>query len=175
MGVLVDSDFKKLIKKGWIEISDFSEERLNPNSYNLRLGKKLLVYKNDVLDMKVPNETEEIIIPEEGYVLQPGELYLGETMETTFGGDYIPLLEGRSSTGRLGINIHATAGWGDIGFRGKWTLEISVIKPVRIHAGVEICQYVLETAEGQVEHSYHGKYQNQDGVIASRMNLDFNE
>ena len=173
MGVLVDSDFKKYIKNGEIEISDFSEERLNPNSYNLRLGKRLLVYKNDILDMKVKNETEEIIIPEEGYVLYPGQLYLGETMETTYGGDFIPLVEGRSSTGRLGINIHATAGWGDVGFRGKWTLEISVIKPVRVYPGVEICQYVLETGEGKVEHRYHGKYQNQDGVIASRINLDF--
>ena len=110
---------------------------------------------------------------EEGYVLYPGQLYLGETMETTYGGDFIPLLEGRSSTGRLGINIHATAGWGDVGFRGKWTLEISAIKPVRVYPGVEICQYVLETGEGKVEHRYHGKYQNQDGVIASRINLDF--
>lgn len=173
MGVLVDSDFKKFIKKGWIEISDFSEERLNPNSYNLRLGNKLLVYTDDILDMKSENKTKEIIIPEEGIVLYPGKLYLGETMETTYGGDFIPLLEGRSSTGRLGINIHATAGWGDIGFRGKWTLEISVLQPVRIYPGCEICQYVLETAEGQVEHTYHGKYQNQDGVIASRMNRDF--
>lgn len=107
-----------------IIIEPFDEEKINPNSYNLSLHNELLVYENDILDMKTPNPTKVIKIPEDGLLLEPGKLYLGRTNEFTSTSKYVPMLEGRSSTGRLGLFIHVTAGFGDIGFSGYWTLEI---------------------------------------------------
>lgn len=107
-------------------IDPFDEKLLNPNSYNLRLHNELLIYEDPVLDMKKPNKTNKIIIPEDGYILKPGELYLGRTLEYTKTDKYVPMLEGRSSIGRLGLFIHVTAGFGDVGFNGYWTLEMFV-------------------------------------------------
>lgn len=158
---------------GKIFIEDFDEARLGPNSYNLRLGAKLLTYTNLILDAKQPNDVEEVTIPPEGIVLAPGHLYLGETMEYTKTNGFVPLVEGRSSVGRLGINIHATAGFGDVGFRGRWTLELSCIQPVKIYAGMEICQIYYHTICGKIDKRYNGKYQDSDGVRESRMWQDF--
>ena len=91
-----------------IIIEPFDPSRINPNSYNLSLANELLVYENDLLDMKTPNPTRHITIPPEGLVLEPGRLYLGRTNEFTRTDKYIPMLEGRSSTGRLGLFIHVT-------------------------------------------------------------------
>ena len=107
-----------------IVIEPYDPSRLNPNSYNLSLANELLVYENELLDMKTPNPTRHLTIPEEGLVLEPGKLYLGRTNEFTRTDGFVPMLEGRSSTGRLGLFIHVTAGFGDVGFAGYWTLEI---------------------------------------------------
>ena len=101
-----------------IVIEPYDPARLNPNSYNLSLAPELLVYENEVLDMKTPNPARRIEIPEEGLLLEPGRLYLGRTNEFTKTDRYVPMLEGRSSTGRLGLFIHVTAGFGDVGFAG---------------------------------------------------------
>ena len=132
-------EIKNMLNKE-IFIEPFDDSRLNPNSYNLRLHNELLVYDSHVLDMKVKNETKTISIPPEGLVLEPGIVYLGRTVEYTKTLNHVPMLEGRSSIGRLGIYIHVTAGFGDVGFSGYWTLEISCIQPVRIYPNVEICQ-----------------------------------
>ena len=174
-GVLTDGKMIQEIQSGVIIIDDFDPGRLNPNSYNLRLGNKVLVYTDEVLDAKKKNNYKEIIIPEDGMIFKPGELYIAETIERTFGGPYIPVLEGRSSIGRLGVYIHVTAGWGDIGFNGKWTLEISTVKPVKLYPGMEICQYTLYTPYGTCLIPYHGKYQNQDGAVASKIEKDLEE
>jgi dCTP deaminase len=121
-----------------INIKPYEETLLNPNSYNLRLHNELLVYTNMPLDMKKPNPSEKIIIPEEGYLLKPGILYLGRTLEYTETFNLVPMLEGRSSIGRLGMYVHVTAGFGDVGFKGFWTLEISVIHPLVIYPNVQI-------------------------------------
>lgn len=188
------------IEKGNIVIEPFNKEQLNPNSYNIRLGNKLLVYKNTLparrqklqdgsykhiidssirsvgcLDSKKENETIEIIIPEEGYILEPGILYLGETEEYTETINLVPCIDGRSSIGRLGVQVHATAGFGDNGFKGKWTLEITTTHRVRIYPGIQIGQIYYETLEGDSSMVYNGKYQNQDGVIASRIQKDYTE
>lgn len=156
--ILTTSEILKAVKKGWIKIEPFDICRLNPNSYNLRLDKKILVLDEGPLDMKKPTTYTEVEIPETGYTLQPGRLYLARTMEYTETHKYVPLLEGRSSIGRLGIFIHATAGFGDVGFSGYWTLEISVVQPVTIYPGVEICQIYYHEAKGKAI-EYHGKYQ----------------
>lgn len=156
-----------------IIIDPFDKARLNPNSYNLRLADELLVYAGDTLDMKKPNPTVGLTIPEEGLLLIPGKLYLGRTMEYTSTKNLVPMLEGRSSIGRLGLFIHVTAGFGDVGFEGFWTLEIFCLMPVRIYAGVEICQVYYHTIEGEYEEYKSGKYQKNKGIQPSLLYLDF--
>ena len=83
------------------------------------------------------------------------------------------MLEGRSSIGRLGLFIHITAGFGDVGFNGFWTLEMSCLKPVRIYAGVEICQIFYHTIAGEYERYISSKYQNNQGIQPSLLYKDF--
>ncbi len=156
-----------------IVIDPFDSRRLNPNSYNLRLDHQLLVYNQTVLDMARPNEHSYLEIPPEGLVLEPGRLYLGRTVEYTATHNLVPMLEGRSSVGRLGLFIHVTAGFGDVGFQGFWTLEILCVQPVRIYAGVEICQIYYHTLEGDFEEYRSGKYQNNTGIQPSLLWKDF--
>ena len=118
--ILSGREIKKRLGKEII-IEPFIDSQLNPNSYNLRLHNELLVYEDSVLDMKKRNKAKKIVIPPEGLMLEPGKLYLGRTMEYTKTDGVVPMLEGRSSIGRLGLFIHVTAGFGDIGFSGYWT------------------------------------------------------
>ena len=139
----------------------------------MRLHNKLLIYKEKTLDMKKPNETKEIIISEEGYKLEPNELYLGRTLEYTTTKNFVPMIEGRSSIGRLGIFIHITAGFGDVGFSGYWTLEIFCIKPIIIYPNVEIAQLYYHTIDGEYEEYNSSKYQNNTDVQPSMLYKDF--
>lgn len=152
-----------------IIITPFDEKRINPNSYNLSLADELLVYEKEALDMKKPNPTKRIVIPEEGLLLEPNRLYLGRTNEFTKTDRYVPMLEGRSSTGRLGLFIHVTAGFGDIGFAGYWTLEIFCVQPVRIYPNVEICQIYYHDIDGEYDLYSSGKYQNNSGAFFMAM------
>lgn len=156
-----------------IIIEPFCSSQINPNSYNLRLSDELLVYNSDVLDMKVDNPVHHIKIPKNGLLLKPNKLYLGRTFEYTKTDGFVPMIEGRSSVGRLGMFIHITAGFGDVGFSGYWTLEISCIHPIIIYPNVEICQIYYHTIMGDYEKYKNGKYQNNDGVQASMLFKDF--
>lgn len=170
--ILSGKEIKKRLGKD-IFIEPFNENQLNPNSYNLRLHNELLVYKNHVLDMKQENKAESLIIPEEGLILEPGRLYLGRTVEYTRSEGLVPMLEGRSSIGRLGLFIHITAGFGDVGFSGYWTLEIFCIQPIRIYPGVEVCQIYYHSILGDYEKYKSGKYQNNQGIQPSLLFKDF--
>ena len=157
-----------------ILIEPFDERRVNPNSYNLSLHHELMVYDEAVLDMSRPNATHAITIPDEGLVLEPSKLYLGRTVERTETRNLVPMLEGRSSVGRLGLFVHVTAGFGDVGFCGYWTLEIFAVQPIRIFKGVEICQIFYHTLIGEQKSYIGGKYQNNAGIQASMLYKDFN-
>lgn len=170
--ILSGLEIKNRLNKD-IFIEPFNESQLNPNSYNLRLAPDLMVYKNDVLDMKTPNDVEELTIPEEGLLLEPGKLYLGRTIEHTRADSHVPMLEGRSSIGRLGLFIHVTAGFGDVGFNGYWTLEIFCVQPIRIYSGVEICQIYYHSLDGEYEKYSSGKYQNNNSIQPSLLYKDF--
>ncbi|MDF2844165.1 MAG: deoxycytidine triphosphate deaminase [Herbinix sp.] len=170
--ILSGKEILKQIGKSII-IEPFDEKRINPNSYNLSLANELLVYNNEILDMKKPNSTQKIIIPEEGLLLKPNTLYLGRTNEFTSTNRYVPMLEGRSSTGRLGLFIHITAGFGDIGFSGFWTLEIFCVQPIIIYPNVEICQIYYHDIDGEYDLYTSGKYQNNTGIQPSLMYKDF--
>lgn len=187
MSILSGLEIKKRIGSD-IFISDFDEKRLNPNSYNLRLHNELLVYDTDLLDMKKDNPTKRLIIPEEGLILEPNKLYLGRTVERTATKRLVPMLEGRSSIGRLGLAIHITAGFGDIGFGVRegesmdcsnenqgatWTLEIMTIQPIRIYPFVEVCQIYYHEIIGEYEEYHSGKYQHQIDIRSSRLYKDF--
>lgn len=155
--ILSDTRILEEIEKQTIKIEPYNRECLGSNSYDVHLGKYLATYKDKTLDAKKHNQIDHFEIPAEGYILQPGELYLGVTEEYTETHSHIPFLEGKSSTGRLGIDIHATAGKGDIGFCGNWTLEISCKIPVRIYPGMPIGQLIYFPVDGEVEVKYNNK------------------
>lgn len=155
--ILSDKKILEEIEKGSILIEPFRKDCLGSNSYDVHLGKSLATYKNRVLDAKEHNKIDIFDIPMEGFVLQPGTLYLGVTEEYTETHKHIPFLEGKSSTGRLGIDIHATAGKGDVGFCNTWTLEISAAQPVRIYRGMPIGQLIYFNVDGDIETTYDHK------------------
>ncbi len=158
-----------------IFIEPFNASQLNPNSYNLRLHDELMVYDSPVLDMKKANTASPLTIPKEGLLLETNKLYLGRTVEFTRTENFVPMLEGRSSVGRLGLFVHITAGFGDVGFSGYWTLEMFCVQPIRIYAGAEICQIFYHSIEGDFEKYSSRKYQNNEGIQASMMYRDFDE
>ena len=155
--ILSDIRILEEIEKGTILIEPFIRENLGTNSYDVHLGRYLGCYKDRILDAKAHNKIDLFEIPLDGYVLSPGTLYLGVTEEYTETHKHIPFLEGKSSTGRLGIDIHATAGKGDVGFCNTWTLEISCTQPVRIYRGMPIGQLIYFVVEGDIETLYNKK------------------
>ena len=155
--ILTDKKILEGIENGEIVIEPFNRDALGTNSYDVRLGKHLATYKRFPLDAKLHNEIDHFEIGPEGFVIQPGTLYLGVTEEYTETHNAVPFLEGKSSIGRLGIDIHATAGKGDVGFCNTWTLEISCVHPIRVYAGMPIGQLIYFTIEGDVENYYNKK------------------
>lgn len=155
--ILSDSQILKEIKKGTIVIEPFKRGDLGSNSYDVHLGKYLGIYQERELDAKKHNKIRIIEIPNEGYLIHPGTLYLAVTKEYTETHEHVPFLEGKSSTGRLGINIHATAGKGDVGYCNFWTLEISCIQPIKLYVGMPIGQLIYHTVEGKTIIKYSNK------------------
>ena len=156
-----------------ISIEPYNPENLNPNSYNLTLHHELMVYEELVLDMKKLNRVQRLEIPESGLVLEPRRLYLGRTVERTETHELVPMIEGRSSVGRLGLFVHVTAGFGDVGFKGYWTLEMFAVQPVRIYAGVSICQIFYHEIQGSYQEYQSDKYQNNRDIQPSMLFKEF--
>jgi dCTP deaminase len=155
--ILSDTEILRHIEQGTIVIEPFRRECLGTNSYDVHLGRTMAVYQDTILDARRHNPIVYIEIPDEGYVLEPHRFYLGVTEEYTETHLHVPFLEGKSSVGRLGIDIHATAGKGDVGFCNHWTLEISVKQPVRVYAGMPIGQLIYFEVRGQIGTSYDRK------------------
>lgn len=170
--ILSGKEIKNRLNKD-IVIDPFNDKQVGPNSYNLRLHHELMIYDEPMLDLKKEHKVKTIVIPQEGLVLEPGKLYLGRTVEYTKTEKLVPMIEGRSSIGRLGLFIHITAGFGDVGFRGFWTLEIFCVQPIRIYAGVEICQIFYHTIEGEYVNYASSKYQNNQGIQPSLLYKEF--
>ena len=156
-----------------ITIDPYDPNQLNPNSYNLRLHNELLVYDNPVLDMKIDNAVSRLTIPPTGLKLEPDRLYLGRTVEHTRTERLVPMLEGRSSFGRLGMFVHVTAGFGDVGCNGFWTLEIFVVQPLVIYPSIAICQIYYHHIDGDYTTYKQGKYQDNMDIQASKQYQDF--
>lgn len=170
--ILSGREIKRRLGKD-IFIEPYNSGQLGPNSYNLRLHNELMLYQDQLLDMKKKPNVCTIIIPQEGLVLEPGVLYLARTVEHTRTTSCVPMLEGRSSIGRLGLFIHITAGFGDVGFCGYWTLEMFCVKPIRVYPNVEICQVFYHTIEGDFDQYSSNKYQNNQGIQPSMLYKDF--
>lgn len=184
MCILTDRDIFRAVTEGNIVISPFDPARVGPNSYDVCLADELLTYKltNDQgyrrpLDCRIKNETLLHKIPIGGFVLQPGALYLGSTVEYTESPRHAPKINGKSSLGRLGLVVHVTAGEGDVGFRGTWTLEMTVTHPLVIYPGMVVAQLLWSTVTSDPLASYgercSSKYEGQRGPTASAMHKNF--
>lgn len=170
-GWLTGEAIKLEWQAGRIQISDFDEASLNANSYNYRLSPHLRIHSGEFFDCRSEDQFEDITMPMDGYVLQPGECYLGMT-EETFGSEYYAsLITGRSSIGRKFVTNHLCAGLIDQGFFGNITLEISVIKKTRVYPGMLFGQIFWFTVFGPAR-LYSGKYQNQSYPTESRLHID---
>lgn len=171
--ILSGKEILKRLNKD-IFISPFNKAQLNPNSYNVTLHNEIATYNTGgrILDMAEKPELEWHDISYDGFVLQPNKLYLARTAEYTKTFNLVPMLEGRSSIGRLGISIHVTAGFGDVGFEGFWTLEMTCVEPIRIYADVEIGQLYFHTIEGEYENYSSGKYNKNEEIQASKLYLE---
>ena len=145
--------------------------------YNI--GDNIGYYYYDCLDVKNKNqEVETFTIPDEGYVLIPGKVYLYACNEKLGVGNNIRAkVEGKSSLGRLGLFVHVTAGFIDPGFKGSLVLELVATEPIRIYKDMKICQIEYSYLSGEVLESYdkkpNSKYMNQDGVQESLMYKNF--
>ncbi len=148
-------------------IDPFDPDRLNPNSYNLSLHDELLVYEEVVLDAAAPNRYRRIEIPPEGLTLQPNMLYLGRTIEHTETHGLVPMIQGRSSLGRLGLFINPGGSVGDCGYCGTWTLEMHCVQPVRIYPNMQVCQIYYLHVTGQCTEYCSDKYQNSRDIQPS--------
>jgi len=166
--ILSGNEIKQQLGRN-IVIDPFDDGRLNPNSYNLSLHDELLVYEEVVLDMRKSNRVTRVHIPAEGLVLTPNQLYLGRTVERTETHNLVPMIEGRSSIGRLGLFVHVTAGFGDVGFCGYWTLEMFAVQPVKIYPGVPICQIFFHQIAGDITEYSSDKYQHNRDIQPSML------
>jgi dCTP deaminase len=157
-----------------IIVEPFDAANLNPNSYNLTLHNEIMTYEEVVLDMRKSNRVRRIAIPDEGLVLNPNQLYLSRTVEYTETHNLVPMIEGRSSIARLGLFVHVTAGFGDVGFCGYWTLEMFAVQPVRIYPGVPICQIYYHEITGSITEYASDKYQHNRDIQPSLMFKELN-
>lgn len=170
--ILTGSEIQKNVKSGKIIIEPFDSSQINPNSYNFCLGKKVSVYKNYVLDSKQDNLVETIDIPSEGLKLLPNIIYLGHTEEIMGSNYFVPIIRGRSSTGRLGLFVHITADLIDIGSINQWTLQMHAVQPLIIYPGMQIGQVTFWKPKGEIV-LYSGKYQGSRGPVKSHIYKDF--
>lgn len=172
--ILSGSEIRHRYKLGQIVIDPFKEENLGPNSYDVTLNSKLLIYTSHILDLKVPPQFEELEIPEEGLILHPGTLYIGAINEYTETHGLVPMMHGKSSLGRLGLVPHVCAGLGDVGFKGRWTLELTVVHPLKVYPNVPIAQITYHDVFGELS-NYNGKYQGDTAATPSKYYENFDK
>ncbi len=203
-GILIDYAIRRAVQNGQIKIEPYKDEQMNPASYDLTLGDEVAVYSNvvntsrpptgvndgshfspieeGVLDVKAKPEVETFKIDKEvGWLLVPGIGYLAHTVERVGTDNFVPMLNGKSSIGRLFVEIHRTAGLGDPSFFGQYTLEVAVMHRVRVYPGMRICQILFHSIDaGGSERTcpdkpYAGNYVGKlaEGPVASRAYKQF--
>jgi dCTP deaminase len=162
-GVLSDSTIRELVASGRLRIEPWDELMVQPASVDLKLGESFRVFHNhriQTIDIADPPRdlTEHVAIGEDGsFVIHPGEFVLGRTEERVeLPDDIVARIEGKSSLGRLGLIVHATAGFVDPGFEGTLTLEITNFNsvPIVLRAGLPIAQLSLMTLDRPAQRPY---------------------
>jgi dCTP deaminase len=169
--ILSGSEIKAMRKAGHIVIEPYSDEFIEPNSYAFHLGGTLLRHEDQVIDPKTPASTQEIVIPEVGYVLEPGVFYLGHTLERIGGVTFTSELFGNHSTAALGMWVQTSASLGHVGAVINWTLEICVTQPLRVYPNMRLGKICFWQNFGTI-HQYEGRYSDSTGVVASRLFMD---
>lgn len=172
-GILSDRAILAAVAQGDIEIDPFQRKHLNTASYDLTLGDEVAVYNEwawtggtnqsvtprpEILDVRDEPSVTKFRIDERGWVLRPGVGYLMHTRERVYTKKFVPVLDGKSSLGRLFVQVHATAGYGDPGFNGQYTLEVIVTHPIHLYAGMRIAQIRFHTLVGDPLKTYDGNY-----------------
>lgn len=170
--ILSGLKIKEEVKNKRIIIDPFDSNDLNPNSYNYTIGDYVKVYNNDILDSKCKQDVTVIPIPDDGLTLMPNKVYLGFTKEVIGSDYYVPIITGRSSTGRLGLFVQITSDLVDIGFKGRLTLQLHATQPVKIYKGMKIGQITFWRVYGKAK-LYDGKYQNSNEPRESMVWRDF--
>ena len=168
MSILTKNEIIRAVNHGEIEIEPFDVANVQPNSYDVHLGDKMMIVAPNcfinglaVYDLKLEPKFQSIEMGKYGeFCLMANQLYLGVTKERTFTPKHVPYIDGKSSIGRCGVSIHVTAGRGDVGFNGYWTLEIICAMNTILYAGQPIGQITFHEVSGEVE-SYNGNYQKQ--------------
>jgi dCTP deaminase len=176
-GILSGPEIHKYIKSGRIRISPFNPKHLNPASLDLTLGDEVVEYLIDgVIDVRKPPEVKRRKIGPEGFILQAHSTYLMHTAERLFAADTVPVVDGKSSLGRLFISVHQTAGYIDPGFDGQVTLEVTSYHSVRVYAGMRFCQVRFHPIVGKVV-PYEGHYQKDSaaGAVPSMVHKQMEE
>lgn len=180
--ILADRSIRELVASGRLVIDPFDDELVQPASVDVRLGTQFRVMRNSRMthiDPTVANESlmETVEVPhDEPFVLHPGEFALGHTAETfTLCDDVVGIVNGKSSLGRLGLQVHATAGFVDPGFSGVIVLELSNVAtlPILLRPRMKVAQMVFQRLDQSAERPYghpdlKSKYQGQAGAVASR-------
>ncbi len=169
--ILTGKEIAKEVKVGNILLDPFDENSITTNSYDLALGEVILVYKNEILDPRIPNEYEEVILPKGGLILSKGSFCLGSSEEKVGSDSYVPIIHGKSGIARLGLFVHVTADLIDIGSHGVVTFQLHATLPVKIYPGMKIAQVSFWQPKGEIV-LYQGKYQNSTGPRISLSHLD---
>lgn len=158
--ILTQSEIRLAVQIGHIVIDPFNEQMLNPNSYNYHLNRTLKILDDHTLELFKHPRYQEIVIPDDGIILQPRRVYLGTTMETIGSTEYVPTLIGRSSLGRLGLFLQISADLGNLGAVHRWTLELVACQPIRIYPGMVIGQvsFWVPTGEKLLYSGYFGHF-----------------
>lgn len=170
--ILTGLEIEKEVLNGKIKISPFNSNQITTNSYDVKLGSKLIKFKTKIIDPKKKVEYEEVIIPEDGLILKQHEFCLGCTEEMIGSDFFVPLLHGKSSTARRGLFVHVTADLIDIGFYGNLTLQLFPTIPIKIYPGMLIAQVTFWQPKGDIV-LYKGKYQSSKGPHVSEIYKDF--
>ena len=186
--ILSDHSIKEGIAAGRIVITPYDESLVQPASIDVRLDGRFRVFRNykySCIDPKAVQEdlTELVEVGDDPFIIHPGEFILGNTVERIkLGNDLVGRVEGKSSLGRLGLIIHATAGYIDPAFDGNITLELSNVAnlPIRLYPGMKVGQisfFAMSTpADRPYGHPELGsKYKGQTAPTASRMHLNFTD
>ena len=159
--ILTGPEIQKQVACRAITIEPFHFTHLNPNSYNYRLASVLRTSRDFSLDPRVPSVWEDLMVPADGFTLLPHRLYLGSTVERIGSAEFVPILIGRSSLGRLGMFLTASCDLGNLGPAHCWTLEIKVVQPLKVYPDMKIGQVSFWKFDGS-RRDYDSPYTQHD-------------